>query len=311
MAGDPRPHHRRMESASEHLRVLARRLVDETRRRVALRAALLAGSAGRGDADHYSDVDLLLYVDQIPSPEVVAAVRQAVGGIGGGPKVQPTELFSTEEFDLSGVRVELSFTAVSWMDRRLDDLLERLVDFDSPSQKILSGVLEGLPLYGQELIGRWKARVECYPEPLRWKMVQRYWSFFPLWYGSAAMAKRDAELWRLDVLIDAAFNLLGVLAGLNRLYFTRFQFKRTRAFVAGMKIAPARLAQRLESLFRLDPESAAAELGRLVEETAALVEEELPGFDVELRFPPGTAQQPWSSEISKGPAVARTIGRHD
>jgi hypothetical protein len=209
------------------------------------------------------------------------------------------------------VRVELSFTAVSWMDTRLDDLLERLVDFDSPSQKILSGLLEGLPLYGQELIGRWKARVERYPEPLRRKMVQRYWSFFPLWYGNAAMAKRDAELWRLDVLMDAAFNLLGVLAGLNRLYFTRFQFKRTRAYVASMKIAPARLAERLESLFRLDPESAAAELGRLVEETAALVQEELPGFDVELRFPPGTTQEPWSSDISKSSTVARTIGRHD
>jgi len=300
-----------MEPASKHLRLLARRIVDETLERVVLRAALLAGSAGRGDADHYSDIDLLLYVDQVPSPEVAARVREAVGGIGGGPKVQPTELFSTEEFDLNGVRVELSFTAVSWMDARLDDLLERLVDFDSPSQKILSGLLEGLPLYGQELIGRWKARVERYPEPLRLKMVERYWSFFPLWYGSAAMEKRDAELWRLDALMDAAFNLLGVLAGLNRLYFTRFQFKRTRAYVASMKIAPARLAERLESLFRLDPGSAAAELGRLVEETAALVEEELPGFDVELRFPPGTAQQPWSSDISKTPSVARTIGRHD
>jgi hypothetical protein len=297
--------------ASEHLRLFARRIVDETLERVTLRAALLAGSAGRGDADHYSDIDLLLYVDQIPSRDVVAVVRQAVGGIGGGPTVQPTEQFSTEEFDLNGVRVELSFTTVSWMDARLDDLLERLIDFDSPSQKILSGLLEGLPLYGPELIGRWKARVERYPEPLRRKMVQRYWSFFPLWYGNAALAKRDAELWRLDVLMDAAFNLLGVLAGLNRLYFTRFQFKRTRAYIAGMKIAPARLAERLESLFRLDPKSAAAELARLVEETAALVTEELPGFDVELRFPPGTAQQPWSSDISRSPTVARTIGRHD
>jgi hypothetical protein len=296
-----------MEPASEHLRLLARRIVDETLKRVALRAALLAGSAGRGDADHYSDIDLLLYVDQIPPPEVVAEVREAVGGIGSGPKGQRTEQFSTEEFDLNGVRVELSFTAVSWMDARLDDLLERLVDFDSPSQKMLSGLLEGLPVYGQELVATWKARVERYPEPLRRKMVQRYWSFFPLWYGSAAMARRDAELWRLDVLLEAAFNLLGVLAGLNRLYFTRFQFKRTRSYISSMKIAPARLADRLESLVRLDPDSAAAELGRLVEETAALLEEELPGFDVELRFPPGTAQQPWSSDISK--PLGRTYHR--
>ncbi len=289
-----------MESASEHLRALAGRVLDETLRRVTLRAALLVGSAGRGDADYYSDVDLLLYVDEIPSPKIATEVREAVGGSSSVRRGQPTDTFSAEEFDLNGVRVELSFTAVSWMDARLDELLERLVDFDSPSQKILSGLLEGLPLYGQELIDRWRARVMHYPEPLRRTMVRRYWSFFPLWYGSAAMAKRDAELWRLDILLETAFNLLGVLAGLNRMYFTRFQFKRTRTFVASMKIAPVRLAERLESLFRLPPESAAAELGRLVEETGTLVVQELPGFDVGMRFPPGTRQQPWSSYLSEG-----------
>ena len=89
----------RNQPASEHLRLLARRIVDETLNRVALRAALLAGSAGRGDADHYSDIDLLLYVDQIPSRDVVAVMREAVRGIGDGPRVQPKGHFTTEEFD--------------------------------------------------------------------------------------------------------------------------------------------------------------------------------------------------------------------
>jgi hypothetical protein len=52
-------------------------------------------------------------------------------------------------------------------------------------------------------------------------MVERHWNFFPLWYYGDAMAARDTELWRLDMLLDAAFNLLAVLAGLNRLYFAR------------------------------------------------------------------------------------------
>jgi len=67
-----------------------------------------------------------------------------------------------------------------------------------------------------------------------------------------------------------------------------------RALLAKMEIAPPQLADRLESLFRLDPEAAAVELGRLVEETRALVVTELPDLDLPLRFPPGTRQQPWS-----------------
>jgi len=212
-------------SASEHLRSLARIIVDKTVELVPVRAVLLAGSAGRGDADHFSDIDLIVYVDQIPPEEVGRKVREAVGGTDPLRKGQPTESFSAEEFGLKGVRVELAFATVGWMEQRLDELLDRLVDFDSPSQKILSGLLEGMPLYGRKLIKRWNARAAQYPEALRLATVRRYWRFFPLWYEAAALPKRDAELWRLDVLLEGAFNLLGVLAGLNRLYFTRFQFK--------------------------------------------------------------------------------------
>lgn len=107
------------------------------------------------------------------------------------------------------------------------------------------------------------------------------------------MAARDAELWRLDALLDAAFNLLGVLAALNRLYYAHFELKRLRKLVARMELAPPSLADRLESLFRLQPEDAATELGRLVEETRVLVAAELPDLDLPLRHPPGTRQRPW------------------
>jgi hypothetical protein len=107
---------------------------------------------------------------------------------------------------------------------------------------------------------------------------------------------RDGELWRLDMLLDAAFNLLGVLAGLNRLYYTRFELKRTRKLGAQMKLAPPAFVDRLEVLFRLEPDAAAAELGRLIEEARALVAQELPDLELPLRFPPGATQEPWSVE---------------
>ncbi|MEX2554677.1 MAG: nucleotidyltransferase domain-containing protein [Actinomycetota bacterium] len=285
-----------MQEATEHLRVLARRIVDETRPRVALRAALLTGSAARGDADFYSDIDLLLYVDDVPPEELLAEIREAVGGRNPIRKGEPTEYFCGEEFDLHGVRTEVSFVVLAWADSRLDELLTRIEEFDSPLQKVLAGIIEGLPLHGEELLERRRARVRTYPESLRRAMAERHWSFFPLWYYGEAMATRDAELWRLDTLLEAVFNLLGVLAALNRLYFSRFELKHVRTLVARMTLAPPRLADRLESLFRLEPDRAAAELGLLVEETRALVISELPDLDLPLRFPPGRRQQRWSVE---------------
>ena len=286
--------------ATEHLRALARRIVDAARERVPVRAALLTGSAARGDADFYSDIDLILYVDTVPRNAVVAHVREAVGGTNAVAKGEPTPYFCGEEFELQGVRTELSFVALAWSESRLEELLERIEEFDSPFQKVLSGILEGLPLHGEALLERRRTRVRTYPEPLRRAMVERHWRFFPLWYYEEAIVARDAELWRLDILLESVFDLLAVLAALNRLYFTRFELKQLRVLVAKMTLAPPRLADRLESLFRLDPHAAAEELGRLVDETHALVAGELPELELTLPFPPGTRQSPWSITTNAG-----------
>jgi predicted nucleotidyltransferase len=282
-----------MDDATGHLRALARTIVDEALDRIPLRAALLAGSAGRGDADFYSDIDLLLYVDEIPPVAVLSDIREAVSGTDPLPKGEATEHFSGVEFDLNGVRTEVTFFTVARVDWQLDQVLDELEEFDSPRQKALAGVLEGLPLYGEDVIERWQRRLRDYPEPLRRAMVEKHWSFLPLWYYHEAIAARDAELWRLDILLDSAFNLLGVLAGLNRLYFTRFELKQMRALTEKMAQAPPRLAERLESLFRLDPERAAEELEQLVAETRVLVESEFPDLELPLSFPVGARQRPW------------------
>jgi predicted nucleotidyltransferase len=280
--------------ASEHLRRLAARVVEEALSRVELRAALLVGSSARGDADFYSDLDLLLYVEAVPPRDVLAEIRQAVGGTNPVAKEEPSEHFLGDEFDLEGVRTEVSFVTVGRTEWQLERLLEGLEAVDSPRQKILVGLLEGLPLHGGDVVERWQARLRNYPEPLRRATIERHWRFFPLWYYGEAMAARDAELWRLDVLLDAVFDLLAVLAGLNRLYFARFELKRMRGLIAKMKLAPPQLADRVESLFRLEPEAASTELGRLVEETRALVLAELPDLGLPIERPPGTRQQPWA-----------------
>jgi 8-oxo-dGTP pyrophosphatase MutT (NUDIX family) len=283
-----------MQDASERLRELARRIVEATLERVPLRAALLVGSAGRGDSDFYSDLDLILYVDELPAEETLDEIRNAVGGVNP-IRHKRTEHACGEEFELDGIRTEVPFISVSRVDWQLDQLLEELDGIDSPNQKVFAGLLEGLPLYGEEVIERWRSRLRAYPEPLRRAMIERYWDFFPVRYYRDALAARDAELWRLDALLEAAFNLLGVLAGLNRLYFTRFQLKHVRAFVAQMATAPPNLVERLESLFRVEPEAAAAELERLIEESRALAKKEFPELELPLRFPPGTRQEPWGS----------------
>jgi len=155
-------------------------------------------------------------------------------------------------------------------------------------------------LLWHEVLAAWRARAADYPEELRRKAVEHHWRFFPLWYYGDAMRSRDAELWRLDMLLEASFNLLGVLAALNRVWFARFELKRFRSFVAKLALTPDDLADRLERLFRLPADEAADELGRLVVETRELVLRELPDAAVPLRRPPGERIRPWPLETRPG-----------
>ena len=218
-----------------------------------------------------SPIWTLFYVRRVPTDDEVTAVREAVGGENPLRRWEATDYANGEEFQLEGVRTEVSFTLAERVEWLLDQLLVELDDIASPRQKFLAGLAEGLPLYGDELMGPWQARVRAYPQPFRLEMIRCHWNFFPLWYYGEAMSLRDTELWRLDVLLEGVFNLLGVLAAVNRIYFARFELKRTRDFISKMTLAPPHLADRIEALVHLPAQDAAQEFGQLVAETAELV----------------------------------------
>jgi hypothetical protein len=279
-----------MAEPTEQLRALARRITDAYLRHMTLSGAILAGSGARGDADRYSDLDLLLYAEEVPPAEAPAAARRELGAgravvlLAHGPNG------FLDQFPLEGVQCQVGVIPLGDVEDELDGLLVDHEGLDTPVAKIATGLLEGIPLYGDELIARLRARVADYPQGLREAMVRHWWRFFPLWYHEPSLASRDVGLWRTEELVNAAYALIGTLAGVNSLYFARFEFKRQRAFLEKLVLAPPRFAERLESLFALPPAEAVAELGALVLETQAIVQRELPGVDVSLRRPPGGAR---------------------
>ena len=282
------------ETPTEHLRALARRIADVVVEETDPRAILLVGSAGRCEADLYSDLDLIVYCDELPPVERVDAVLERLGGTQRELIYPRTEDDHGESFQLGGVECQVAFTRVSAAERELERALGT-DELESPLQKVVEGIQEGLPLRGEELITSWRARVADYPESLRRAMIVRHWRFFPLWYTARRLAVRDTYIWRRQVLVNAALDLLAVLGALNRLYVApSFELKRLRKLTARMPLAPPDLADRLERLFEVESEEAAEELERLVGETQALVEAELPDLELPpLRRPLGGRHEPF------------------
>jgi len=281
----------RQETPTARLRALAGRIAEVLVEEIAPRSVLLTGSTATGEADFYSDLDLIVYCDELPTEEGIDAVIERLGGEDRRLIYPRTEDEHGEAFELGRLQCQLAFVTVRCADAEVERVLAG-EELESPLQKAVEGILDGIPLHGPELIEHWRERASDYPDSLRRAMIERHWRFFPLWYVDRQVAARDALVWRHEILVNAAFDLLAVLAALNRLYFTRFQLKRMRKLVGRMRLAPPDLADRLERLVA-DGEGAVRELERLVAETQALVTAELPDLELRLRQPVGARREPW------------------
>jgi hypothetical protein len=205
------------------------------------RAILLVGSAATGGIDGYSDIDMMLYYDDGPTERRLAAARTKLGAERFAGKDWPGEGYS-ERYWVDGIHCQLGHALIAPWEAEIARVVDEL-DLDGRLLKQLMGLFEGRAVHGAELIEGWRERA-AYTERLQRAMIERHWQFFPWWYYEEKLARRDATIWFFDVLVQSAYNIVGVLAALNRVYYSTFELKRVHRFLDGFEIAPPRLADR-------------------------------------------------------------------
>lgn len=285
----------RIVDESGYLRALTRRACVPYLRVPGIRAILSIGSAAEGCADRFSDVDVALYYDHLPSQaEFDAAMRANRASERNWGVFQPEQGQAIESYPVCGVECQFAHSTLEAWEREMDSVLVRH-EVKSPVQKALSGVLAGEPLYGADLLREYRSRVADYPEELAAAMVREYLSFPPLWLLESRLESRDAQLWTQESLVQGVQNLLGVLAGLNRLYYSTFQFKRMAKFVDAMAIRPPDLYYRIGRIF--DSDSPLVRYKSLVEDTVGLVEVHMPEVDLgAVRASLRGRERPWEPD---------------
>jgi hypothetical protein len=258
-------------------------VVERLAARTDLRATLLAGSAALGISDEHSDIDLLNFYDDLPAQAVFDAALREVGAELKGQISPPGPEAFVARYDVQGIELQTGGELVSFIERRLDRI--EAGDVDWIVAKAAMGLQEGMALYGEELIARWKER-GAYPEGLRRREVEKNLGFFPIWRIDDHLAARDAELFRRQMLLEGAYRIVSVLSALNRVYFSTFQFKRAETHIAQLEARPDRLSERLDTVANAEPSTAAEELRKLVEETKAIVRREMPDIEIDVPWQP-------------------------
>lgn len=269
-----------MTSHSQTLFELGRRVLTPYSRLDGAACAAITGSVAEGHADEFSDLDMTVYYTALPSENAILSIREQ---LGGGPVTWQVGKHSDGElafaYRVNGVECQIGHTTIERWEADIERVLKG-EELASPLHKAMSGTLVSIAIMGDELLEKWKSRLRAYPDPLAEAMVKHHLQFFPIWGILPRMGRRNAELWMRQALVESSFNMLGVLAGLNRQYFTSFQFKRTSQFIRALTIAPPALAARLESLWSTNLPNAAIALRELVRETAELVQRHMPQVDL-------------------------------
>jgi len=136
-------------------------------------------------------------------------------------------------YQMDGIEVQTGPSPIAAIEARLTRIEAGEVDWITA--KVAMGLLEGMPLHGDQIIRSWQRRA-AYPESMRRREVEANLGIFPIWEIDDHLAARDAELFRRQMLLDGAFRVVAVLSAVNRLYFSTFQFKHTAEHFARMTL---------------------------------------------------------------------------
>lgn len=238
-------------------------------------AVLLAGSVARGLADEFSDIEIDIFWHAPPTDEDRSAPIERAGWPIVYRHVDEHEW--ADGFLIAGVKVDTSQFLVNTIDRWLDDALMR-AETEPEYQVRITAIQHGQPLYGAELIERWRARTAEYPAALAHAMVAQYLDFRSCELMEMLAARDDVLLLHQD-LVAVEQQILSVLMGVNRMYAPHPFHKWLEWEIGQLTIAPPDLNRRLRQILRAEPRAAVDQLNQLIEETFALVEQHLPSFD--------------------------------
>jgi predicted nucleotidyltransferase len=270
---------RNMNPINQYLFKLAQRNAVIYSKDPRVKAIALVGSVSRGFANEYSDIDIALYYEDLPSKLELKKAMEHNQGVSWKIFHESKDAIA-DLYYVDGVECQFGHGKVKSWENRITEVLERH-STDSDAHTAMSGLLDAVPLYGEHLVEKWKSKVSVYPEKLAVEIVKKHLNFpYSLGVLEKRVLERDSVSWFYELLTEIQKNILGVMIGLNKMYLPS-EFKRLDWLIGKMSIKPKDFYKRINRIFEVEPNIALNELGKLIQETVELVKTHLPEVETE------------------------------
>ncbi len=251
---------------------IARRLAGRIRTFPGVQAIIVGGSVARGYADAYSDLELPIFWDELPTDATRLALVAALQGefLHGydGPALE-------DQLLIDGFQVDLWHNTVAGEDAVIKTVLEDY-SMDFGDSNFMDTVRACIPLYGEAIIQKWKQQATHYPEALALKNIQIHIAAFDA-AQLAVVAHRDNPTVFYAAISRLQEAMFLVLLTLNRLYFPTFKWMYQ--VLITMPIKPVDVEQRFRQAFQVPYTDAVLDTTCLLHEIIGLVERHFPHLD--------------------------------
>jgi predicted nucleotidyltransferase len=265
--------------ASEWRLEFARKLSRVYASRPGVKMIVVGGSPSRGLSDEYSDIDMVIYWNEVDAPFLSDAPLKNYGGELKLLMRNPDGSIGMELYYFDTLLFEAGHMTIKNWDELTDDVI-RKHDCTPYKIKTIGGFYDAVPIYGEEAYRESRKKLEPFPRALAVEMVSKNLGFF--WRGCVLNQgiRRNEIVFYHDAFCMTIKRLTAVLAGLNHRYFTAIEPRWLEYEFDRMTIKPEKVWERMKSVFESDPALGMKILEDLIAETVILVKKHMPEADL-------------------------------
>ena len=238
----------------------------------------LGGSPTRGISDAYSDLDIVVYWDEMDEEWIGGEpLKQAIG-------LERTDLMTTgpgsfiESYHLDGLKVDFGHGTMEMWEQWTSALLEE-INADPGLIGMVGGFLDSIPFYGEDLCNEWKAKLTDYPDDLVKEVIKRNIGFYVRGYLIHQCLDRGDLLAYHDGMCAMIKRLVSITAALNRRYYSAAEPRWLDYELGRMKIRPDGMTpDNIGWMLQNPGEEAEAMLYEMMDQILDLIREQFPGM---------------------------------
>ncbi len=239
-----------------------------------VQAIVIAGSVARNYADAYSDIEIPIFWDELPTE----AIRRKIVAALQANFIYGYNEPGDDELLINGLQVDLWHITLAEEEAVIEVVLKGYSTSLS-HLNALDTLRACIPLYGDSIVQPWKIRAQEFPDELARRLIQEYLPVLGIGqlYILAQRNNPTAFYAQLCQLHQATFM---ILLALNHSYFSTFKWMYQA--LESMRVKPEAIGERLRSTLNTSHELAIGEMKQILEETLELVQAHHPEIDLAL-----------------------------